>query len=98
MSQISGVSSTMLDLEESEKQSANVGSRVTEDSEYVRLVISNDPSVAEADTLQSRAEQRKKSYTWWINAIILFFITTAILLIFLKWGVPFLFEKVCYYT
>ncbi|KAA8536667.1 hypothetical protein F0562_029145 [Nyssa sinensis] len=75
------------------KCSENSGSQVREDSEYVRLVISNEPSTAEADVLQPQAEAENKSI-WWIKAIIWCLVTIMLLLIFLKWGVPFLFEKV----
>ncbi|KAM7474423.1 hypothetical protein LguiB_021666 [Lonicera macranthoides] len=86
----------MPEAEELGKHSANSTSQhqVREDSEYVRLVISNEPRVAEADSLQPQAERRRKSCTWWINAIALCFIAIIIVLIFIKWGVPFLFEKV----
>ncbi|XP_059648345.1 uncharacterized protein LOC132294487 [Cornus florida] len=82
--------------EDLEKQSANRGSQVREDSEYVRLVISNEPRIAEADISQLQSETKNKLLIWWVKAIIWCFITIIILLIFLKWGVPFLFEKVLF--
>ncbi|KAK9286288.1 hypothetical protein L1049_014678 [Liquidambar formosana] len=80
--------------EELEKHDANSGHHVREDSEYVRLVISDEPRMAEGDILQTQAETRIKSFIWWIKALILCFVTIIFLLIFVKWGVPFLFEKV----
>uniref|UniRef100_A0A5B7AH63 VTT domain-containing protein n=1 Tax=Davidia involucrata TaxID=16924 RepID=A0A5B7AH63_DAVIN len=87
--EISGVLTKMPNSSEEEKHSENSGSQVREDSEYVRLVISNEPSTI----LQPQAETKNKSI-WWVNAIIWCLITIIVLLIFLKWGVPFLFEKV----
>lgn len=63
-------------------------------AEYVRLVISDDPGVAETDTSQTQAETKYTSFIWWIKAILWCFITVLVLLIFVKWGVPFIFEKV----
>ena len=76
------------------KDSLNGRGHVREDSEYVRLVISDEPRLS--DTLQPQAETNK-SFIWWIKAILWCFITILLLLIFMKWGVPFIFEKVFLY-
>lgn len=87
----------MIEEGEAGKESGNSASQqVREDSEYARLVVSNEPRPAEADNLQPQADQRRKSCTWWINAILLSFIAIIFVLIFIRWGVPFIFEKVCY--
>ncbi|XP_059652170.1 uncharacterized protein LOC132299507 [Cornus florida] len=78
------------------KNSENHGSQFREDSEYMRLVISNEPRIAENDVLQSQAETKNKSFIWWIKTIIWCFTSIIILLIFLKWGVPLLIEKVLF--
>lgn len=65
-----------------------------EDSEYVRLVLSNETRTAEADMLQPQPEARIKSFLWWVKALIWCIVTIIFLLIFVKWAVPFLFEKV----
>ncbi|KAF2317251.1 hypothetical protein GH714_019056 [Hevea brasiliensis] len=85
--------------EESGKEAANSEHhRVNlRDSEYVRLVISNEPGVAEPEDthlLQTEANARIKSLIWWIKALALCILLIILLLILLKWGVPFLFEKV----
>ncbi|KAL5789072.1 hypothetical protein ACOSQ2_003960 [Xanthoceras sorbifolium] len=67
---------------------------VKEDSEYVRLVISNEPRAAEPEILQPEAG-RSKYYTW-IKALALCIAIVIVSLIFLKWVVPFLFEKVLF--
>ena len=90
--QISGILEKMLDsAEKLGKDSLNGRGHVREDSEYVRLVISDEPRLS--DTLQPQAET-KKSFIWWIKAILWCFIAILLLLIFMKWGVPFIFEKV----
>lgn len=73
---------------------ANSVHHAREDNEYVRLVISNEARTAEADILQPQVETRIKSSLWWFKALIWCIVTIILLLIFLKWGVPFLFEKV----
>lgn len=73
---------------------ANSVHHVREDSEYVRLVISNETRTTEADMSQPQAKARIKSFLWWVKALIFCILIIIFLLIFLKWGVPFLFEKV----
>lgn len=87
----------MPDAIEVGKETEHAGSHVREDSEYVRLVISSEPRIADPDILQSQPQSRDASFIWWTKAIILSFITIILLLIFFKWGVPFLFEKVSIY-
>ncbi|THF99714.1 hypothetical protein TEA_001116 [Camellia sinensis var. sinensis] len=76
------------------KDRLNNGGQVREHSEYVRLVISNEPRAGEGVTLQPQAGTKHKSFICWTKAILWCSITILILLIFAKWGVPFLFEKV----
>ncbi|KAL7205604.1 hypothetical protein ACSBR2_018518 [Camellia fascicularis] len=76
------------------KDRLNNGGQVREHSEYVRLVISNEPRTGEGVTLQPQAGTKHKSFICWTKAILWCSITILILLIFAKWGVPFLFEKV----
>ncbi|XP_062173906.1 uncharacterized protein LOC133879382 [Alnus glutinosa] len=73
---------------------ANSEHHVRENSEYTRLVISSEPCSAEADILQPQADARTKSFLWWIKVLLWCMVIIIFLLIFLKWGVPFLFEKV----
>lgn len=79
--------------DKSEKPHENTIGHAREDSEYVRLVISDEPRTAEAHSLQSQVLS-KRSSIWWIKAIIWCFVAIVILLVFVKWGVPFTFEKV----
>lgn len=80
--------------EETDKLNTNSGHDVREESEYVRLVISNEARLSEADILQPQAETRIKSFIWWLKALIFCVVNVIFLLIFLKWGAPFMFEKI----
>lgn len=73
---------------------ANSGHHVRENSEYARLVISSEPSSVEAGISQAHAEARASYFIWWIKALLWCMVIVAVVIIFLKWGVPFLFEKV----
>lgn len=84
----------MPDSVEVEKSTAPGGSQVREDSEYVRLVISSDPRIVDTDSLHPQPASKIRSLRWWIKAITWCIITILALLVFLKWGVPFLFEKI----
>ncbi|XP_019440065.1 PREDICTED: transmembrane protein 64 [Lupinus angustifolius] len=75
---------------------ANSGHHVRGKGEYVRLVISDDPVAVENEMLQPQAESRHNSFRWWIKAFVWCFVIVVISLLLLKWGVPFVFEKVLY--
>ncbi|KAG9460039.1 hypothetical protein H6P81_004547 [Aristolochia fimbriata] len=76
-----------------EKDSTNNG-RQAEDSEYVRLVIGSDHRLREADDLQSRLGAKSASTKWWLKILVCCLASILILLILLKWGIPFILEKV----
>lgn len=89
----SGVSMKMPDsTEETEMKQSNSKMQVKENSEYVRLVTPNELRAHEAYTV-SPTQQRKRSL-WWIKVMIWSSLTIALLLVFVKYGVSFLVEKV----
>lgn len=67
---------------------------VREDNEYVRLVISDRSRVPEVGEVQPRSGARINALVWWTKAFFWCIVAILILMIFVKWGVPFLFEKV----
>lgn len=69
------------------------------DSEHVRLVISNETRVTEADTvvLQPQTERSNRPFKWWIKTLIFSVIAIIVSIVLFKWGVPFIFEKVYSY-
>lgn len=80
--------------EESMKHSENNVQHAREDSEYVSLVISDHPTIAETDYLQTHSEARTKYLFWWLKILLWCFALTILLLLTLKWAGPFLLEKV----
>ncbi|KAJ4957065.1 hypothetical protein NE237_013848 [Protea cynaroides] len=80
--------------EELRKHSANSRNHIRDDSEYIRLVISNEPRIAEVDVLQTQVGTRFKSLIRWMKAFLWCCILIVLLLVFFKWGVPFLLGKV----
>ncbi|KAL5556187.1 hypothetical protein UlMin_038423 [Ulmus minor] len=84
----------MTDSSEELEKHVNSVHHNREDSEYIRLVISNETRTPEAEILQPQAEARTKASLWWVKAIAWTIVIIILLLFFLKWGVPFLFEKV----
>ncbi|KAL6501347.1 hypothetical protein OROHE_024994 [Orobanche hederae] len=83
------------DSTELDKKHDNSRGQVREDSEYVRLVIPSELRVPESDT-ESQTQSRRKVLIWWIKFVIWCSITLTFLLVFVKWAVPFLVEKVLY--
>jgi hypothetical protein len=79
---------------ESRKDSGKLEHNVREDSEYVRLVISDEPRVGDFDISQVQSRARIKAFIRWIKALIWCLVIATLILVFLKWGVSFLFDKV----
>lgn len=80
--------------EGAEKNHSNSQQLMREDSEYVRLVLSDEPNIEEVDRLHSRTPEKYKSLTWWIKVLLGFTVSIVLLYISVKWGVPFVLEKV----
>lgn len=78
--------------EKLQKDHVQSGVHVREDSEYVRLVIHEIKP--EVDAIESEPQVKRCSLLWWIKAASWCLITIIALLMFVKWGVPFLVEKV----
>ncbi|KAK1279104.1 hypothetical protein QJS04_geneDACA015734 [Acorus gramineus] len=76
------------------KLRANSEQHIRVDSEYVRLVVSDEPNVSESVNLQLQETYKCRSFMWWMKALFGCFIILLLLAAFLKWGVPFLLEKV----
>ncbi|XP_022855801.1 uncharacterized protein LOC111377016 [Olea europaea var. sylvestris] len=87
----------MLDSpEELEKSHANSADLLTEGSNHVILDMPNEARLPEMSNLESQSKSRKRLLMWWIKVAILCLVIIGILAIFLKWGAPFLIEKVLY--
>lgn len=65
-----------------------------EDNEYVRLVVAHEAAAAETVLTVSQSEARSKRLMWWLKVLGLSAFALLLTLIFAKWGVPFVFEKV----
>ncbi|KAK8681462.1 hypothetical protein V6N13_053865 [Hibiscus sabdariffa] len=81
-------------FKELEKHDTDSGHYPREDSEYVRLVVSDEATADGMDILQPRSSVTSKTSSWWIKAFLYCIFAIILLLVFLKWGAPFLFEKV----
>lgn len=68
--------------------------QISEGSECVRLLIPNETEIPEVDTSESETHDRKWSSIWWVKAILWCAVSVIILLVCIKWVVPFLAEKV----
>ncbi|KAJ8752169.1 hypothetical protein K2173_003777 [Erythroxylum novogranatense] len=69
---------------------------MSEENEYVRLVVSSESRAVETRNSQPQASANIESFIWWIKVLAWVILGTICLLIFLKWGVPFLLGKVLY--
>ncbi|KAI3496575.1 hypothetical protein L1887_38940 [Cichorium endivia] len=64
-----------------------------EDGEYERLVVSSEDNVEDHDALHPQIERCGGSWKWWIKVIALSVATILVSIISVKWGMPFIFEK-----
>ncbi|KAL3843611.1 hypothetical protein ACJIZ3_001014 [Penstemon smallii] len=83
-------------IQELQKNYANQSIQVRENDVCVRLVVPNEQSIPEADTLDSQKQSSKRSLAWWMKAILWLSISIIVLLVSLKWGLPFVLEKVLF--
>lgn len=85
-------------LKELREDSADSARNMREDNEYVRLVVTHEASAAESVLSLSQSEVQSKKLMWWLKALGIFVFTLFLTLIFAKWGVPFVFQKVISFT
>lgn len=64
-----------------------------EDNEYARLVVPDDSSPVDEVALQP-LHRANKYWNWWVKILFGSLLGILLGLIFLKWGVPFTFEKI----
>lgn len=81
-------------LKESREDITDSVGHMREDNEYVRLVVAHEASAAETVLSLSQSEVRSKKLMWWAKALGIFAVALLLTLIFGKWGVPFVFQKV----
>ncbi|KAG4929133.1 hypothetical protein JHK84_046105 [Glycine max] len=93
---LSGISMMTQESSEVLGKHASSGSHVRGSSEYIRLVISDEQRVVEAETLLTRAESRIKSFWWWMKSFLWCVVFVILVFILVKWGVPLFFVKVLY--
>lgn len=71
----------------------NLDPHPREDEEYARLVPPNDSRTVDLISLQP-LHKATKSFNWWMKVLFGSLFGILITLIFLKWGAPFVFEKI----
>ncbi|KAL2460664.1 SNARE associated Golgi protein family [Abeliophyllum distichum] len=87
----------MLDSpKELEKNHSNSADPLREGIKHIILDMPNKARIPEMSNLESQSKSRIRSRMWWLKAAILCSVIIAFLAIFLKWGAPFLIEKVLY--
>ncbi|ERN03207.1 uncharacterized protein LOC18431344 [Amborella trichopoda] len=63
-------------------------------NEYVRLDLSDEPSIDGFELPQPQESSRHRSFIWWTKAILCSLVLLILITVFGIWGVPFLLEKV----
>ncbi|WZZ73814.1 hypothetical protein YC2023_085184 [Brassica napus] len=82
-------------LKEPREDTSGSVRHMREDNEYVRLVVGtpHEPSPPET-VLVSQSEIRTRNLIWWFKALGICALALFLTLVFAKWGVPFVFQKV----
>jgi hypothetical protein len=68
--------------------------RNTKDDEYARLVTPTQRATPDANAAILTEQPRSRSFIWWMKGLLGCFLLTLVGYIFVKWGIPFAFEKV----
>ncbi|KAK9086070.1 hypothetical protein Sjap_026481 [Stephania japonica] len=79
---------------EARKHSPKPEDHSAEESEYVRLFIPNEPRITDASYVQGHGKSKYCSLAWWMRAFLWSLLLSIVVVVSLKWGVPFLLEKV----
>lgn len=76
-----------------EKDSENPEQHVKDD-EYARLVMPSDTITANPNVIESLEPAKSKPFLWWMKALLVCLLLLILSFVFVKWGIPFAFEKV----
>ncbi|KAJ1296964.1 hypothetical protein BS78_01G341800 [Paspalum vaginatum] len=79
-----GASSTVVDHSEQN----------TKDDEYARLVTRAQHAASDVSAAVLTEQPKSRSFVWWMKILFGCFILILVGYVFVKWGVPFAFEKV----
>ncbi|XP_042469747.1 TVP38/TMEM64 family membrane protein YdjX-like isoform X2 [Zingiber officinale] len=66
----------------------------TMEEEYARLVLPRETILSNFDSRQSSVQTDKKSYIWWMKMLFICLLLVLVISILVKWGIPFVFEKI----
>ncbi|XP_042373125.1 TVP38/TMEM64 family membrane protein YdjX-like isoform X2 [Zingiber officinale] len=66
----------------------------TMEEEYARLVLPRETILSNFDSRQSSVQTDKKSYIWWMKMLFICLLLVLLISILVKWGIPFVFEKI----
>lgn len=66
----------------------------TMEDEHARLVLPNESRIANFDSQQVVEKTTLRSYIWWMKILFFCFLLVVLSFVFVKWGLPFAFEKV----
>ncbi|URD78769.1 SNARE associated Golgi protein [Musa troglodytarum] len=66
----------------------------TMEDEHARLVLPSESRIANFDSQQVVEKATSRSYIWWMKILFFCFLLVVLSFVFVKWGIPFAFEKV----
>ncbi|CAD5197084.1 unnamed protein product [Musa acuminata subsp. malaccensis] len=66
----------------------------TMEDEHARLVLPSESRISNFDPQQVVEKATSRSYIWWMKILFFCFLLVVLSFVFVKWGLPFAFEKV----
>jgi hypothetical protein len=66
----------------------------TKDDEYERLVMPTQQAASDVNATTLPEQPRSRSFIWWMKVLLGCFLVILVGYVFVKWGIPFAFEKV----
>ncbi|URD77678.1 SNARE associated Golgi protein, partial [Musa troglodytarum] len=66
----------------------------TMEDEHARLVLPSESRIANFDSQQVVEKATSRTYIWWMKILFFCILLVVLSFVFVKWGIPFAFEKV----
>ncbi|THU67019.1 hypothetical protein C4D60_Mb05t20260 [Musa balbisiana] len=66
----------------------------TMEDEYARLMLPSETRMTNFDSQQAVEKAKSNSCIWWMKFLFCCFLLLLLIFVFVKWGIPFAFEKV----
>ncbi|CAL9045313.1 unnamed protein product [Musa banksii] len=94
LTRLCGISQKMSSASEMSVKNIETSELRTMEDEYARLMLPSETRMANFDSQQAVEKAKSNSCIWWMKFFFCCFLLLLLIFVFVKWGIPFAFEKV----